>query len=415
MRPLPVVLSLLSALALLLTVGQPSIAAPTTGLHRAWTLPLGGPGPDHAAGVVSDGHDGAYVAYTDFRFAPEGHRTDLTVAHVLAGRRIDWLTRVPDAGADDIALGPGGDIYLAGVHVVRGPGSRHPTGTRPLIVRLNPRGHLLAQRTYAIERVYGVSGLAVGADGRAYLAAQVAEVSGHKRGWLLAVDADLGRRWVRAFGRADRHTRFDGVAVAEDGSLYAAGSSTTLDYSLHPIERGHSDLLLTKVGPAGRRAWTRTIGRPQLGGDTADTTGRRVLVAGDRVIAVGDTGHWFDVPEDGSPVDLLLASFDSDGTRGWLRITGAGGTDTGDAAALEAGGGFSVAGDMGTGVSFGVTQFDARGRVVARRPFPRYGAAFQVRGLAIGDAGAYVVGTVRMLDHASFTWDVALVRLVRSQ
>jgi len=109
--------------------------------------------------------------------------------------------------------------------------------------------------------------------------------------------------------------RFDGVAVASDGSIIAVGQTTSADGDFPP-SHGAFDAVIVKYGPDGTQQWAKTIG----GSDDDGFSG--VAVAGDgSIIAVGATAS---TDGDLAPAHgnggALIVKYSPDGTQQWAQI-----------------------------------------------------------------------------------------------
>lgn len=205
-----------------------------------------------------------------------------------------------------------------------------PAGNR---LRLRQRG--TAERDFAF-------GVAVDSAGNIYATGYTGEgLDGntHIGNWdvfLVKFDAAGNWQWTRQVGTSQDD---EGRAVATDrfGNVYITGY---VRGNFHGIPRvGASDIFISKYNAAGTRLWSALFGAPEIDesfGIACDNDGN-VFVTG-----------WTDGSIEGNPYlgngDNVLAKYDSNGNRLWLRVWGTANKDTGYSVGCDANGNVYVSG-----------------------------------------------------------------------
>ncbi len=319
-------------------------------------LTLGGEGRYLFRDVATDGAV-AYLAGT----APSDDGTAAWVVRMSDGRPT-WLETFRgdgDTRATSVAVDEGGGAVVAGATVASGTDGE--------------RGWVLAVDEAATRRwgqtFPGTGGVARGVtttpDGEALICGRAESGLTGVEGWLARVRADGTPRWTKTYGD-DLKVAFNDVAVV-DGTPRVAGLASprgdsgagfyaavatggglrdrrrydldglatgvtalvpapngTVLAGTHESERDHFDVWVARVGPDGRRQWTKRVGRSRRDrlADAARTPDGGVLLA-----ARSDE-------RGGSARDAWIVSVDADGEKTWGRTFGAPGDDRADGVAV---------------------------------------------------------------------------------
>lgn len=159
--------------------------------------------------------------------------------------------------AEAVAVDAAGNIYVAGWSRRPDLGENHNI----LLIKYSPDGTMIWTRkhnSFPDGADYGL-GVAVGGDGSIFVVGAVDTSTNKLDGWLRKYDASGAV--VTSFGAggtvtynsvADSQDIFYGVAVAEDGSVYVAGTERRSDVG----EDGN--WLVVKYSATGSLIWTRT-------------------------------------------------------------------------------------------------------------------------------------------------------------
>jgi uncharacterized delta-60 repeat protein len=193
------------------------------------------------------------------RFAPEG---------TLLSQRI-WG---PGAGANDVKVGPDGGIYISG-------GAPSASGSGALVLKLDPAGNVVWQRTYlAPDLADAQGGIAVAGDGSVAIAGSVRELSGDFDIDALVVKFDSGGNlvWDRSWGGRSGDVGM-GTAFLSDGRVVLVGDTNSFGFT------ESDDAFVLLVSPEGRGLEGNTWGGVEL--DHADD----VALAPDGTFLVGGT------------------------------------------------------------------------------------------------------------------------------
>jgi uncharacterized delta-60 repeat protein len=237
--------------------------------QRRWDSGL--PETGEAVAVASDGSIyvtggsnglGELGPLVVLRFAPDG--------------TLVWQRTWADvASGDGIAVGPDGNIDVAGVAPRPGPGFNFDM----VLLKLAPPGLLLWQRAYSTAEVADArGGVAVAADGSVYVTGGIQEVRNRTAvndTLITKFGPDGSLTWDRGYG-GDNGDFPGGVVALADGTILIGGETAS-------VGAGSDDAFLLHVDTTGKgiacNAW---------GGSGIDQ-GNDVAVAPDNTIALGAT------------------------------------------------------------------------------------------------------------------------------
>ncbi|MEZ4367953.1 MAG: SBBP repeat-containing protein [Kofleriaceae bacterium] len=283
---------------------------------------VGGPGDDFGRVVALDDDGNVYVAghFTDTVdlgqgpvTAADAESSDAFIVSYAPGGAVRWVQAFGGVGLDEIE-GLGVD---------------------------DARGQLVASGSLSGTIDLGLGPLASAGDDDAL---------------VLAVDLATGApRWQLAFGGGD-HDGANGLALGADGEAYVTGYFTgTVEVAGEVfVADGDQDVLLVRVDADGSPRWGRRFGGPGRDRAIRIATGAR-----GEVVAVGtftDTAGWADARLSSAGADDGFAiALDGDGTPRWARGFGGPGIDELQAVAIDADGSLYITGafeqtvDVGAG------------------------------------------------------------------
>ena len=235
-----------------------------------WQRVFGGNAHGEGVAVGSDGS--VYVAGA-LRDAADAE--DLFVIKLSPEGTLIWFKTWGATGvseqAQGIAIGPDGNLYVAGV----GPRPAEPFLAQfdAVVLKIDPAGNLIWQRAFPGGDVTDArGGIDVAPDGSVYVAGGFQGPSGSSvanDGLILNVtsggDLVWARRWENSFA--------EGVAVAPDGRILLIGQTT--------FEQGGDDAFVLRLQPNGRTSDATTWGGSGFEG------GRDIDVAPDGTIVLG--------------------------------------------------------------------------------------------------------------------------------
>jgi len=300
-------------------------------LTQQWAITVGGNATDgfDAVAVASDGSIIA-VGHTDSingDFPPShGKRDALIVKYSPEGTR-QWAKTL--GGSDDDAFFgvtvAGDDSIIAVGDTYSTDGDFPPSRGRSdaLLVRYSPDGTQQWAKTTGGSTSDEFSSVAVADDGSIIAAGCASSPDGDFPPSQGAMDPlivkyspDGTQKWAKTLGGSGADF-FTSVAVAKDGSLVAAGYVYSTDGDFPP-RKGLSDAVIAKYGPDGTRQWVKTAG----GSGDDDFNG--VAVASDgSIIAVGTVSPTdVDLPPTHGVMDALMIKYEPDGTMRWAKTLG---------------------------------------------------------------------------------------------
>jgi uncharacterized delta-60 repeat protein len=207
-------------------------------------------------------------------------------------RRWDGLEPFGGDEATDVAVAADGSVYATG----------QTAFGDALVLKFSPEGALVWQRRWGASALDRGEAVSVGSDGSIYVVGGTDSFGDSL--FVLKFTPDGALVWQRVWGPATG----DGVAVAPDGSIYAAGNGPRPDGSLG------ASVALLKLDPAGSLVWQRSYSTTE----TADARGG-VAVASDGSVYIAGA-----VQESSGKVvvDALLVKFNPDGNLVWDRTWG---------------------------------------------------------------------------------------------
>ena len=231
----------------------------------------------------------------------------------------------------DVAIGPDGSVYVAGI---RDSGSLTDSGQIVRVARYSAGGALLWQRFYAAKTNLSESAAAIAVNryGDVYVVGSRTDATGSKL-LLLRYDMTGKLKWVRSH-RGPGLGDGEGADVAVDGrgDCYVTGQATR--------DLTSSDILVARYTRAGVLRWTRywtnpSVNGPDFGVCIAVTPGGTSVVCGDTRINV-------------SKHSWVTVEFNRTGDRLWTHMFGTRGNvdDRADQAVIAKGGAVYVSGTV---------------------------------------------------------------------
>jgi len=279
----------------------------------------GGADSEVAEGVATASDGSAYLGGRTRSFMVH-HGSIFLVKFASDGTTLDWQrvwegpsTFIDDV-ATDITAGPDGSVYVTG--------STLGVGGDAILLKFDPDGTLVWQRSWGGSAFEEGEAVAVAADGSVYVVGGTSSFgSGSSNLFVLKFAADGTLVWQKI--RAD--VSGDAVAVGPDGSLYVAGSA------LRPGTVSDFDLVVLKLAPDGSLVWQREY----AAGNVVDARGGMKVAIDGSVYVVGG----FQAPKMGLfDLDALIVKLAPDGGLVWDRSWGGRSGDDAEGVALAADG-----------------------------------------------------------------------------
>ena len=310
-----------------------------------------------------------------------------------ASGAVDWSSDAPGVVAVDASSGEA-EALAVGTATISATSVADPSKSDAIDVTVDPAGVLRWTRQFGTAFNDLASAIAVGADGRVYVAGQTfGALEGANAGGLdafvRAYDADGALRWTRQFGTSALDLA-SGVAVDPMGRVYVAGITSG---ALEGVNAGGQDAFVRSYDADGVLRWTR-----QFGTSSSEFFSCVAVDTAGRVYVSGSTPDALEGPSFGQS-DAFLRSFDADGAVRWTRQFGTTLTDVASCVAVDAEGhpyvvGYTngaFPGEVSSGGSDAfVRSFDADGNVRWTRQFGSP-SNDQAAGVAVDGAGRVVV------------------------
>ena len=241
--------------------------------------------------------------------------------------------------ATDLAIASDGSLTISGRTAGQISSDLPSGGTDIFVARYQLDGSQSWMRQYGTTNTDAGFGVAVGADGSAYIGGvtyglldgQPSNIVGislrESDGFISKFNASGTRLWTRVLSATglSSSTRLNDLAVAADGALYAVGSTSGTALLGQSIT-GANDGFLARLTADGTSTWTRLI---QGTGTNRTTIAQGVATGLDGFIYVsGNTnGLSLDGQASSGGIDGFVSQFDSSGTRAWSQLLGTSGED----------------------------------------------------------------------------------------
>lgn len=160
--------------------------------------------------------------------------------------------------------------------------------------------------------------------------------------------------WIRSFGGAADHVA--GVAVDAQGDLVLAGHfAGSVDLGAPLASGGAEDVFLVKLDPSGAHVWSQAFGgagSERCYGLHVDAAGQ-VTIAGSLASATDFGGGPLETAESAGGADVFVARLDAAGAHLWSQVFGGPGDQVAQAVAVDGAGDVYLAGQLGGEADFG--------------------------------------------------------------
>lgn len=295
----------------------PSVdAQPALLIGKTW----GGPQADQANDIALDSQGNIYITGDTLSFGGGSPASrDAIILKFGPSGKLLWQRIWGGSNASDIGNGidvdPSGNIYVTGVTQSYGSG-----GSDAFILKIDPSGSLLWQKTWGRAGNETGTGVVVDQSGNAYVAARTDSVgAGLLDVALLKFDPSGALLWQETWGGLDSDLA-DSIAIDwSAGSIYVAGHTSSFG-------AGGSDVLLLKFDSSGTLLWQKTWGSTGL----EVTTGVAVDPSSEAVYVAGTTDSF-----GAGSNDIFLLKFDPTSGLLWQRTWGGSGEDYAGGVAVD--------------------------------------------------------------------------------
>lgn len=266
----------------------------------------------------------------------------VTVTAATGGGAVRWTLHVASDLDESVRkVAPTADGGVVALVETNGDLGGPPQGDLDVVVvRYDANGARLWTRALATPTREFAGDVAVGADGHVWVVGSTYGAldgtnAGESDAFVAELDADGALVGIHQFG-SDRSDTAQGVVVGEDGDLFVVGwTEGDLDGNL-----GLADGYLRRLTRAGDVVWTR-----QFGGSGIDFA-IGVALDGDEAVAIGTTEGAVDGPSRGGQ-DAYLVRVGTDGALVALTAIGGATDDRAYGVAARASGGVVVSGSFG--------------------------------------------------------------------
>ena len=265
------------------------------------------------------------------------------------------LIQFGDVGSDtaeEIVCGPNGYLYITGKatsdwsnnHTVVEP---YVYSTDVVIAKINPITYAVEWATHLGSVPSGSSyeysrSMVLDASGNIYISGYTGSTFSN----LSALDTEgdgfvakfnsVGQLvWVTHEGPVNDGSVY-GVAVDDNGNVYAAGNGTG---SIHgQITIGGEDLFIVKYNGSGTVLWTKQFG------STGTDIHRAAVLKGNFLYTTGYTAGDIGLETNTGGEDVFIAKYDLNGNQQWLKIVGTSSNERGYSIDVDVAGNVYVAG-----------------------------------------------------------------------
>lgn len=228
-----------------------------------WKRQLGSSGLDIAWGAAADGDSNVYVAgWTSGSLSGQfrGGDSDAWVAKYSPAGALLWLQQLGTTDserAEAVSTDSTGNVFIAGSTV----SSTSADDGDAWVAKYSAAGRLLWKRTLGTPVYDSAQGVAAADDGSVYVAGTtLGKVGGQRLGdfdaWVAKYSAAGTLLWKRQLGTAWTDGA-NAVATDGDGSVYLSGSTAG---ALGGPSQGFSDAWIAKYGRDGSLRWKRQLG-----------------------------------------------------------------------------------------------------------------------------------------------------------
>jgi uncharacterized delta-60 repeat protein len=289
----------------------------------------GGASSEISSGVAVAGDGATYQVGDTFSFDPF-QRPYVFALKYAADGSLAWerAWKGPEQFNNEHASG----VAVAGDGSVFVSGSTIGTGGDALVLKLSPEGSLVWQQKWGGSGNDRAEAIAVAGDGSVYVVGSTTSFAESGHLFVLKLNPDGTLAWQKITPGSGQ-----GVAIAPDGSIYAAG------VNVRPSGLFEFDTMLLKLTPAGELVWQRAYSALEI----VDARGG-VAVAPDGSVYVAGTGQ--DVTRSGDAVnDGILLKFSAAGDLLWDRSWDGRDGDTGEGVAVAPDGTVVFTGNSFTG------------------------------------------------------------------
>ncbi|MDR2109237.1 MAG: cell wall-binding repeat-containing protein [Coriobacteriales bacterium] len=312
-----------------------------------WAKSYGGSSSDGFSSVVCT-PDGGYVAvgYSSSAggdFSATKGMYDATIAKFDADGNKLWAKSYGgnyNDNFDSVAPTPDGSYVAVGSSYSTDGDFPAAKGQQDAIIaKFDVNGNKLWAKSYGENFDDFFFSVAPASDGGYVAAGRSTSDSGYDDAIMAKFDANGNKLWVRGYGGSSNDW-FTSVTSTPDGGYVAVGSSYSADGDF-PVTQGYYDAIIAKFDAEGNKLWAKSYG-----GSSDDDFISVTCTPDGGYVAVGCSGFSNGglVATDGVH-DIIIAKFDTGGSRLWVKGYGGNNTDQFRSAVPTSDGGYVAVGN----------------------------------------------------------------------
>ncbi len=285
-------------------------ATPRVVLAKTW----GGPKTEGSQGIAVDSHGNIYITGFTYSFrSVSNQNSDTFLLKYNPSGSLLWQRTWGGNGTDQpssVEVDSAGNIYVVGITNSFTHSPSCPGCFDVFILKFDPAGNLIWQKTWGDSWQYFAKGVAVDSSDNIYVTGQSSNYNGIQT-FILKINSTGQLIWQRAWGTGLSIASLDGsVALDSHGNIFVTGS-------LQTSNGDERSIYLFKVNSTGNLLWQYLWGD----GNHDETD----AIAADSSGAVYLTGHNHTLNNNGScsfhPCDsLLLMKVDENGSMIWQNV-----------------------------------------------------------------------------------------------
>lgn len=305
--------------------------------ERIWVRLLGSADVETATAVATDGAESVYVAGSTAGAiggnAHNGGPLDGFVAKYGPDGTRSWVRTVGGEGrdfVDAVAVGPGGEVHLAGAASQGFGGTSYSGGDYDAFyATYDPLGMRKAVGMFGGSGAEQGNGAAVDGAGNLYVSGWTTEAFGGGEhlgahdAYLARIGSDGQPEWIDFFGTEGDDEAL-GLAAGGESEIYVCGGVSD-GFDGASYSGGMGDAFVARYDSSGQRRWVRLLGTSGWDGCTGvavDSSGAPFTVG----FAAGELeGASFQ----GGEHDVVVSGYGADGAHRWSRLSGTSGADLG--------------------------------------------------------------------------------------
>jgi hypothetical protein len=323
-----------------------------------WNTFIGSTSIDYASGIALDGSGNVYVlgdSFTSWGTPIDAHvgSRDAFVAKLNSSGELQWNTFMGSSGYNyghGIAVDGSGNVYVAGTSPATWgtPVNAYVGSNDAYVAKLNSSGNRQWNTFMGSSSPDGGSGITVDGSGNVYAVGSSNATWGtpinayvwSQDGFVIKLNSSGARQWNTFMG-SNNYDVCLGMGLDGTGNIYVSGYSDVSWGSPVDPHSGNYDAFASKLNNSGIRQWNTFMGSSgyDTGNSLAVDTNGNVSVGGN-----SDATWGTPINAHAGNMDAFAVNLDSDGIRQWHTFLGSGGSDTGEAIAMNDSGNVYAAG-----------------------------------------------------------------------